>query len=231
MSRVLVTGTGGPSGSRSCGRSPTSMASSCCRPTSTRIAAGLYLVGADRRAIAAARRRPGFRRRAVSDAGATRAGQAWWCRPSTPSCCRWRAPASDFAEAGIALVLAQASTLAVCLDKWALHERCRGTRPGARDLARRRRVRAGCDRAAGDRQAAVGQRLARDPPDRGPRRARARCRATGRCWSRSTCPAPSTRSTCSRAPTATSPPSLPRERLEGRLRDRGHRPDAARRRA
>ena len=64
------------------------------------------------------------------------------------------------------------ATLAVCLDKWALAERCHGRVRGAGDRRRRRRVRPGGRRAAGDRQAALGQRLARHPAARAPRRAR-----------------------------------------------------------
>ena len=79
---------------------------------------------------------------------------------------------AEFADAGVTLVLASEETLETCLDKWALAERCRGhvrvpatvVADAAFDPARRR--------AAGDRQAALGQRLARDPARRAPRGAR-----------------------------------------------------------
>ena len=64
---------------------------------------------------------------------------------------------------------------------------------------------------------------------RAARRARGARARRRRCWSRSTCPGPSTRSTCWPAPTGTSPAVVPRARLQGRLGDRGHRPHAARR--
>ena len=78
---------------------------------------------------------------------------------------------AEFADAGTTLVLASVETLETCLDKWALAERCRRARAGPGDGRRRRRLRPRRGRAAGDRQAARGQRLAGDPARRAPRRA------------------------------------------------------------
>ena len=82
-------------------------------------------------------------------------------------------------------------TLAVCLDKWALAERCHGHVRVPRD--RRRRRRASTRRASplpvivkprsGSGSRGIRLRRARAPSSR-------RWSATGRCSSRSTCPAP-----------------------------------------
>jgi carbamoyl-phosphate synthase large subunit len=123
--RVLVTGTGGPSGysilRAMADVEGIELVSADIDPYS----AGLYLVGSQRRAIVPRGDDPGFadallelaRREAVTV-----------IVPTVDSELQPLAAARErYAEAGIALVLAQASTLAVCLDKWALHERCRRT--------------------------------------------------------------------------------------------------------
>ncbi len=123
--RVLVTGTGGPSGysilRAMADVDGIELLSADIDPYS----AGLYLVGADRRAIVPRGDDPGF-----VDALFTLARRER-VRVVVPTVDSELAPLAGarerFAEAGIALVLAQASTLAVCLDKWALHGRCRDT--------------------------------------------------------------------------------------------------------
>jgi carbamoyl-phosphate synthase large subunit len=123
--RVLVTGTGGPSGysivNAMADVDGIELVSADIDPYS----AGLYLVGPERRAIVPRGDDPGFVDALL--AVARREGVTVIV-PTVDSELQPLAAARErYAAAGIALVLAQASTLAVCLDKWALHERCRGT--------------------------------------------------------------------------------------------------------
>jgi carbamoyl-phosphate synthase large subunit len=121
--RVLVTGTGGPSGysilRAMTGVDGIELVSADIDPYS----AGLYLVGADRRAIVPRGDDPEFVDALLALARRERVSVIV---PTVDSELQPLAAARErFRAAGIALVLAQAATLAVCLDKWALHERCR----------------------------------------------------------------------------------------------------------
>jgi carbamoyl-phosphate synthase large subunit len=123
--RVLVTGTGGPSGysilRAMADVDGIELVSADIDPYS----AGLYMVGPDRRAILPRGDDPGFVDALFALAQHHRISAIV---PTVDSELQPLAAARQrFEAAGIALVLAQASTLAVCLDKWALHERCRGT--------------------------------------------------------------------------------------------------------
>jgi carbamoyl-phosphate synthase large subunit len=123
VDRVLVTGTGGPSGysilRAMADVDGIDLFSADIDPYS----AGLYLVEPDRRAIVPRGDDPGFVDALLELA---RHEQVTAIVPTVDSELQPLAAARErYAEAGIALVLAQASTLAVCLDKWALHERCR----------------------------------------------------------------------------------------------------------
>ena len=123
--RVLVTGTGGPSGYSILRAMADVDGIELWSADIDPYSAGLYLVGADRRAIVPRGDDPGF-----VDAllGLARRERVTVIVPTVDSELQPLAAARErYAEAGIALVLAQASTLAVCLDKWALHERCAGT--------------------------------------------------------------------------------------------------------
>ena len=211
--RVLVTGAGGPSGDLDPAGDRGRARSTCSRATSTRSPPGLYLVDARApRSLLPRGDDPRFADELL--ALCEREAIDVSSRPSTASCSRWRARAGAFAAAGVTLVLASEETLAdlpgqVGAGRALPRRRARAGRrssPTTRSTPRRR--------AAGDRQAALGQRLARDPARRAPRGARGASSATARCSCRSTCPAPSTRSTCSPAPTATSPRVVPRARLK-----------------
>jgi carbamoyl-phosphate synthase large subunit len=92
-----------------------------------RNAAGLYLVPADRRLLLPRGDDPGFV-----------AALLEWCRTQAievvvPTVDQELVPLADarsrFLERGVTLVLAEASVLRICLDKWRLYEDCRGRLP------------------------------------------------------------------------------------------------------
>ncbi len=123
LPRVLVTGTGGPSGIsilRAMEGEPVTMLAADIDP----FAAGLYLVGADRRFLVARGADPRFATDLL--ARATREG----IDVVVPTVDTELLPLSrmreEFAAEGVTLVLASEATLAVCLDKWALAQRCAG---------------------------------------------------------------------------------------------------------
>ncbi len=121
--RVLITGMGGPAGIsvlRGIAEDPLDVYSADIDP----FAAGLYLVGPDRRVMLPRGDSPRFVP-AVMDV----------CRkhsidvlvPTVDSELLPVAEARDeFEAAGVALVNPSADTLRMCLDKWALHQRCDG---------------------------------------------------------------------------------------------------------
>jgi carbamoyl-phosphate synthase large subunit len=120
--RILITGAGGPSGIsilRAMEGAPVTMLAGDIDP----YAAGLYLVGAERRSILPRGDDPRF----VDDLLARCTREA--IDVVVPTVDSELLPLAlrreEFAEAGATLVLASADTLAVCLDKWALAERCR----------------------------------------------------------------------------------------------------------
>ena len=121
--RVLVTGAGGPSGIsilRALEDTPLELRAGDIDP----FAAGLYLVDATRRAILPRGDDPRF---ADDLLARCRREEIDVLVPTVDSellpLARRRA---EFADAGVTLVLASEATLAVCLDKWALAERCHG---------------------------------------------------------------------------------------------------------
>jgi carbamoyl-phosphate synthase large subunit len=121
--RVLVTGAGGPSGIsilRALEDEPLTLLAGDIDP----YAAGLYLVGPERRAILPRGDDPRF-----ADELLARCARED-VRVLVPTVDSELLPLArrrdEFAAAGVALVLASQDTLAVCLDKWALDERCRG---------------------------------------------------------------------------------------------------------
>jgi len=121
--RVLVTGAGGPSGIsilRALEDTPLELRAGDIDP----FAAGLYLVDATRRAILPRGDDPRFTDDLLARC---RREQIDVLVPTVDSellpLARRRA---EFADAGVTLVLASEATLAVCLDKWALAERCHG---------------------------------------------------------------------------------------------------------
>jgi carbamoyl-phosphate synthase large subunit len=123
--RVLVTGTGGPSGysilRAMAGVEGVELVSADIDPYS----AGLYLVAPERRLIVPRGDDPGFVDALL--AVARREGVTVIVPTVDSELQPLAAARARFGEEGIALVLAHAATLAVCLDKWALHERCRHT--------------------------------------------------------------------------------------------------------
>jgi carbamoyl-phosphate synthase large subunit len=121
--RVLVTGVGGPSGVsilRAMAGRPVAMLGGDIDP----YAAGLYLLDPDRRHILPRGDDP---RIATMLLDLCRAEEVDVLIPTVDTellpLARARA---EFAEAGVTLVVAQEETLAVCLDKWRLAERCQG---------------------------------------------------------------------------------------------------------
>ena len=121
--RVLVTGAGGPSGIsflRALEDTPLELRAGDIDP----FAAGLYLVDATRRAILPRGDDPRFTDDLLARC---RREQIDVLVPTVDSellpLARRRA---EFDDAGVTLVLASEATLAVCLDKWALAERCHG---------------------------------------------------------------------------------------------------------
>ncbi|MGA2165805.1 MAG: ATP-grasp domain-containing protein [Solirubrobacteraceae bacterium] len=121
--RVLVTGVGGPSGVcllKALDERPVTLLAGDIDP----YAAGLYLVGAERRVILPRGDDPGF---AEALLAACEREAIDVLIPTVDSeliplgACRAR-----FEQAGVQLVLAPLATLEACLDKWALHARCHG---------------------------------------------------------------------------------------------------------
>jgi carbamoyl-phosphate synthase large subunit len=121
--RVLITGVGGPSGIcllKALAERPVTLLAGDIDP----YAAGLYLVGADRRVILPRGDDERFaglllawcEREAVDVVVPTVDGEL------IPLAAR----RAQFEAAGVRLVLAPLATLEVCLDKWALHARCHG---------------------------------------------------------------------------------------------------------
>ena len=121
--RVLVTGAGGPSGIsilRALEDTPLTLLAGDIDP----FAAGLYLVDATRRSILPRGDDPRF----TDDLLARCEREA--IDVLVPTVDSELLPLArrreEFAAAGVTLVLASEATLAVCLDKWALAERCHG---------------------------------------------------------------------------------------------------------
>ncbi|MEA2179891.1 MAG: carbamoyl-phosphate synthase large subunit [Solirubrobacteraceae bacterium] len=121
--RILVTGVGGPSGIsilRAMADEPVAMLGGDIDP----YAAGLYLLGPDRRHILPRGDDP---RIASMLLDLCRAEEVDVLVPTVDTellpLARARA---EFAEAGVTLVVASEETLAVCLDKWSLAARCSG---------------------------------------------------------------------------------------------------------
>jgi carbamoyl-phosphate synthase large subunit len=121
--RVLVTGVGGPSGIsilRALEDAPLTLLGGDIDP----YAAGLYLLDATRRSILPRGDDPRF-----SDDVLARCEREA-IDVLVPTVDSELLPLArrrdDFAAAGVTLVLASAATLEVCLDKWALAERCHG---------------------------------------------------------------------------------------------------------
>lgn len=121
--RVLITGTGGPSGQsimKSLAKEPVTVLAADLDP----LAAGLYLVPATDRFLLPRGDDPGFADAALALA---RRAQADVLVPTVDSELLPLAERRDaFAAAGVTLVVASPDTLRTCLDKWALHERCEG---------------------------------------------------------------------------------------------------------
>lgn len=120
--RVLVTGVGGPSGIsilRAMASEPVTMLAGDIDP----YAAGLYLVDAERRWMLPRGDDPRF---AADLLARCRREAVDVLVPTVDSellpLARRR---EEFAAAGVTLVLASEATLAACLDKWVLAERCR----------------------------------------------------------------------------------------------------------
>jgi carbamoyl-phosphate synthase large subunit len=123
LPRVLVTGTGGPSGIsilRAMEGEPIAMLAADIDP----FAAGLYLVGADRRFLVARGDDPRFATDLL--ARATREGIGVVVPTVDTELLPLARMREEFAAEGITLVLASEATLAVCLDKWELAQRCAG---------------------------------------------------------------------------------------------------------
>jgi carbamoyl-phosphate synthase large subunit len=121
--RILVTGVGGPSGVsilRAMAGEPVAMLGGDIDP----YAAGLYLLEADRRHILPRGDDP---RMASVLLDLCRAEGVDVLVPTVDTELLPLARArQEFAEAGVTLVVASEETLAVCLDKWRLAERCTG---------------------------------------------------------------------------------------------------------
>ena len=121
--RILVTGVGGPSGVsilRAMAGAPVAMLGGDIDP----YAAGLYLLDPDRRHILPRGDDP---RIASMLLDLCRAEEVDVLVPTVDTELLPLARArEEFAAAGVTLVVAQEETLAVCLDKWRLAERCRG---------------------------------------------------------------------------------------------------------
>jgi carbamoyl-phosphate synthase large subunit len=123
--RVLVTGTGGPSGYSILHAMANVDGVDLFSADLDAYSAGLYLVDADRRALLPRGDDPGFVDTLLALA---HRHNVTVIVPTVDSELQPLAAARErYLEAGITLVLAQPSTLAVCLDKWALYQRCRGT--------------------------------------------------------------------------------------------------------
>ena len=122
--RILVTGVGGPSGVsilRAMADAPVAMLGGDIDP----YAAGLYLLEPDRRHILPRGDDP---RIATMLLDLCRAEEVDVLVPTVDTELLPLAQArGEFAAAGVTLVVAQEETLAVCLDKWRLAERCRGS--------------------------------------------------------------------------------------------------------
>jgi carbamoyl-phosphate synthase large subunit len=120
--RVLVTGTGGPSGVSillAMEAPPVTMLAADIDP----YAAGLYLVPSERRAILPRGDDPRF---ADALLEICRRGRVDVVVPTVDSELLPLAEArARYADAAVGLVLASEQTLRVCLDKWLLAERCR----------------------------------------------------------------------------------------------------------
>ncbi len=123
LPRVLVTGAGGPSGIsilRAMEDAPVEMLAADIDP----FAAGLYLVPSDRRFLVPRGDDPRFAADVLARCTRERIDVLV---PTVDSELLPLARMRDrFAADGVALVLASEATLAVCLDKWALAECCRG---------------------------------------------------------------------------------------------------------
>ena len=119
--RVLVTGVGGPSGIsilRAMEREPVELIGADIDP----FAAGLYLVGPERRAILPRGDDPRFSD--VLFALCERLGVQVVVPTVDTELLPLARERERYAEAGVTLVLASVETLEVCLDKWQLAERC-----------------------------------------------------------------------------------------------------------
>ncbi len=228
LPRVLVTGAGGPSGVailQAMEPAPVTLYAADIDP----YGAGLYLVASARRAILPRGEDPRFADALLEICVRE---QVDVVVPTVDTELLPLAAARErFAEAGVRLVLASDATLSVCLDKWLLAERCRGSRARA---ARRPSSTTCCDAvrvgAAGDRQAALGQRLARHPPARAPRAARG-ARARRHAARPGAPPRPGVLARRARARRRPRRGGRAARAAEGRLRHRRHRPHAARRAA
>jgi carbamoyl-phosphate synthase large subunit len=122
LPRVLVTGAGGPSGVcilQAMAQAPVTMLAADIDP----YGAGLYLVDAPRRAILPRGEDPRFVDALLELCERERVDVV------VPTVDTELLPLAQararYAEAGVRLVLASEPTLAVCLDKWLLAERCR----------------------------------------------------------------------------------------------------------
>jgi carbamoyl-phosphate synthase large subunit len=123
LPRILVTGAGGPSGIsilRAMEREPVAMLAADIDP----YAAGLYLVGADRRFLIARGDDPRFATDLL--ARCVREDVDVVVPTVDTELLPLARMRGEFAAEGVVLVLAAEATLAVCLDKWALAERCSG---------------------------------------------------------------------------------------------------------
>ena len=121
--RVLITGVGGPSGVcllRALAERPLTLLAGDIDP----YAAGLYLVQSDRRVILP--RGDGERFADVVLDWCTRQAIDVLVPTVDSELIPLARRRPEFEQAGIRLALAPLSTLEVCLDKWALHGRCRG---------------------------------------------------------------------------------------------------------
>ncbi len=123
LPRVLVTGAGGPSGIsilRAMEGEPVTMLAADIDP----FAAGLYLVGAGGRFLLPRGDDPRFATDVL--ARATREGIDVVVPTVDTELLPLARMREDFAADGVTLVLATEATLAACLDKWELAQRCAG---------------------------------------------------------------------------------------------------------